>query len=75
MTNVIGMKMNPTTSSRRCDLIAPGHQQMIPAGKSYYKVTSGKAQGTFHGPRCYQEALKQYLKMEEEMKLKREAQS
>lgn len=51
----------------RCDLVHPGHSQLIPLrpdanGKKHayaMQVVEGEAQGIYHGKQCYEAALEQ----------------
>lgn len=65
-TNVMGRQLRPVTYKRLCDLEMAGHNKIIMPGRSAYQVTSGVAQGVFHGPQCYANARKHY----EELKKK-----
>jgi len=53
----------------RCDLMAEGHNRLIHPGSTAYGVQMGEAQGTYHGPRCYQEALRQYQELKKQKDL------
>ena len=47
----------------RCDFC---HKQ-IPKDKTAYQVNDGKAQGIFHGRRCYEGAYKHYEELEKKV--------
>ena len=47
-------------TSIRCDYC----HKAIPVGKFATQVNNGKAQGVFHGPRCYQAARQHYEDLE-----------
>lgn len=49
-------------SNHRCDFC----HRVIPVGKYGTQVAEGKAQGMFHGARCYGAALEHYEKLERE---------
>jgi hypothetical protein len=50
------------TTSLRCDFC----NKQIPVGKYATQVNMGKAQGIYHGPRCYDAARKHYEELEKQ---------
>ena len=59
-THVLGRQLGPVTYKRLCDLEIAGHNKIIMPGKVAYQVTSGVAQGQYHGKGCYERARKHY---------------
>lgn len=52
----------------RCHFDGEGHSPIIRAGKDFYEVREGEAQGVYHGPQCYQAALTNYKRLKEKAK-------
>lgn len=71
MTNQRGFSLRATMSSR-CDLSAPGHQQLIKPGTTYFKVVTGPTHGTFHNKMCYDAARRQMEAFQKDQQLKKE---
>jgi len=67
---IFGRTLKPEKFKRLCDLQAPGHNRIIQPGKAAVRITSGDAQGLYHGRRCYEIALKQYRELKNKTGLK-----
>ena len=58
MKTILGRQLK-VGSNVRCNFC----NRIIPKEKVAYQVREGEAQGVYHGPRCYQGALKHYREM------------
>lgn len=63
-------EIKPVKHAQRCDLKAPGHNQLIPPGKKSIRTTSGECQGVWHGRRCWEVAVQQVKKLKEQHGIK-----
>ena len=62
MNNILKGYRIKAESNMRCDF----DHQIIEKGRFGWYIKEGKAQGLYHGPGCYEEALKTYEQVQKE---------